>query len=40
MAVLDAFLPLHHMVALRAADVVAHLEDAVAGPISRARATS
>ncbi|RIX97945.1 hypothetical protein D3218_17835 [Aureimonas flava] len=30
MAILDAFLPLHHMVALRARDVVAHLEDAVA----------
>lgn len=30
MAILDAFLPLHHMVALRARDIVPHLEDAVA----------
>ncbi|WP_061938035.1 LUD domain-containing protein [Aureimonas sp. AU22] len=31
MAILDAFLPLHHLVALRTADIVPHLEDAVAG---------
>ncbi|WP_062013989.1 LUD domain-containing protein [Aureimonas sp. AU4] len=30
MAVLDAFLPLHHLVAVRASDVLRHLEDAVA----------
>ncbi|WP_279482863.1 LUD domain-containing protein [Aureimonas sp. SK2] len=30
MAILDAFLPLHHLVALRTRDVVPHLEDAVA----------
>lgn len=29
MAVLDAFLPLHHIVAVRIADIVPHLEDAV-----------
>ncbi|WP_182083878.1 LUD domain-containing protein [Aureimonas sp. ME7] len=29
MAILDAFLPLHHIVAVRAQDVVLHLEDAV-----------
>ncbi|KTR03185.1 hypothetical protein NS365_19285 [Aureimonas ureilytica] len=30
MAVLDAFLPLHHLVAVRTADIVPHLEEAVA----------
>lgn len=30
MAVLDAFLPLHHLVAVRTSDVVPHLEEAVA----------
>ncbi len=30
MAVLDAFLPLHHLVALRIGDVVPHLEEAIA----------
>jgi len=30
MAILDAFLPLHHLVALRLRDIVPHLEEAVA----------
>ncbi|WP_019996028.1 LutC/YkgG family protein [Aureimonas ureilytica] len=30
MAVLDAFLPLHHLVAVRVSDIVPHLEEAVA----------
>ncbi|WP_062110965.1 LutC/YkgG family protein [Aureimonas sp. AU40] len=30
MAILDAFLPLHHLVALRASDIVPHLEEAFA----------
>ncbi|MBB3951769.1 LutC/YkgG family protein [Aureimonas jatrophae] len=38
MAVLDAFLPLHHLVAVRVRDVVPHLEDAVArSDLSRSR---
>ncbi|KQQ90332.1 LUD domain-containing protein [Aureimonas sp. Leaf324] len=31
MAILDAFLPLHHIAVLRVRDIVAYLEDAVAG---------
>lgn len=38
MAILDAFLPLHHLVAVRTADIVPHLEEAVARfDLSRSR---